>query len=98
MLLLDRYLVGNKENETDFIGYSEHESESYIIRYRKVKAKNKEQYHLVLNKTPFYAESGGQIGDSGTLKNINETIYIEIAFIFNCDIISISIFKFLKLF
>jgi alanyl-tRNA synthetase len=61
---------------TEFIGYTDLECESKIIRYRKVKAKNKEQFQIVLNKTPFYAESGGQVGDSGTLENINEKINI----------------------
>lgn len=62
--------------ETEFVGYTDLESESNIVRYRKVKAKNKEQFQLVLDKTPFYAESGGQVGDSGTLENINEKIDI----------------------
>ncbi len=62
--------------ETEFVGYTDLECESNIVRYRKVKAKNKEQFQLVLDKTPFYAESGGQVGDTGTLENINEKIDI----------------------
>jgi alanyl-tRNA synthetase len=64
------------DNETEFIGYNELECEAVIIRYRKVKSKNKEHYHIVLNKTPFYAESGGQVGDTGVIETINEKIYI----------------------
>lgn len=66
----------NTVPETDFVGYTELECESNIIRYRKVKAKNKEQFQIVLDKTPFYAESGGQVGDTGSLENINEKIFI----------------------
>ncbi|MDP3557371.1 MAG: alanine--tRNA ligase [Bacteroidota bacterium] len=72
----NKKLIENKERETEFVGYTDLESEAVIVRFRKVKAKNKEQFHLVLNKTPFYSESGGQVGDSGVLQNINETIYI----------------------
>jgi len=61
---------------TDFVGYEELECEAQIVRYRKVKSKTKEQFQIVLNKTPFYAESGGQVGDAGTLENINEKITI----------------------
>ncbi len=66
----------SQEKETEFIGYTDLECESLIIRFRKVKTKNKEQFHLVLNKTPFYAESGGQVGDTGVLENINERVVI----------------------
>lgn len=64
------------KNITEFIGYDDLECESKIIRYRKVKSKNKEQYQLVLDKTPFYAESGGQVGDTGSLENINDKIFV----------------------
>ena len=72
----NRKLSDSTIPETDFVGYNELECESNIVRYRKVKAKNKEQFQIVLDKTPFYAESGGQVGDSGTIENINEKINI----------------------
>jgi len=72
----NKHLSESQEKETEFIGYSDYECEAAILRYRKVKAKNKEQFHLVLNRTPFYAESGGQVGDTGVLENIHEKIAI----------------------
>ncbi len=56
-----------KDGTNKFIGYESLESASQILKYRKVKAKGKEVYQLVLDKTPFYAESGGQVGDRGLL-------------------------------
>lgn len=72
----NKILSEGQDKETEFVGYTDLECDAAILRYRKVKAKNKEQFHLVLNKTPFYAESGGQVGDTGLLENVNEKIFI----------------------
>lgn len=56
-----------QESDEEFIGYDHLESTTSISRFRTVEFKGKKQIQLVLGQTPFYAESGGQVGDSGTL-------------------------------
>jgi alanyl-tRNA synthetase len=53
--------------KSDFIGYDFNEANAHVVKYRSVKQKDKELFQLVLDKTPFYAESGGQVGDTGFL-------------------------------
>lgn len=65
-----------KEGDSTFVGYDFSESETQLLRYRLVKQKGKEFYQLVLESTPFYAEMGGQVGDSGWLIDGDETIEI----------------------
>jgi alanyl-tRNA synthetase len=61
------WVVVKDDDSVEFTGYDELESIAHIVKYRKVTAKGKEQYQIVLDKTPFYAESGGQVGDKGEL-------------------------------
>ncbi len=62
--------------EEGFVGYDYHKIKTQVTRYRKVTAKGKEQYQIILASTPFYAESGGQVGDTGTLQFDGETIRV----------------------
>ncbi|SDP24860.1 alanyl-tRNA synthetase [Mucilaginibacter sp. OK268] len=61
------WVVLRDNDSVEFTGYDETETIAHVVKYRKVTAKGKEQYQIVLDKTPFYAESGGQVGDRGEL-------------------------------
>ena len=70
------WIIVSEEDKPEFIGYEFLDSASRLLRYRKIKQKNKELYQLVLDKTPFYAESGGQVGDTGFLESGSEKIEV----------------------
>ena len=67
----DWEILEDVEN-SGFVGYDTLETVVEIIRYREVTQKDKKLYHLVFNRTPFYAESGGQVGDSGFIQFNNQ--------------------------
>ncbi|MCG7857393.1 alanine--tRNA ligase [Flavihumibacter sp.] len=70
------WVVLNETAHMQFVGHDTLEIESKVLKYRKVKAKGKEAFQLVLSVTPFYAESGGQVGDTGVLMFEGEPIRV----------------------
>ncbi|MEX1187946.1 MAG: alanine--tRNA ligase [Bacteroidia bacterium] len=68
--------VIEEDDRQEFIGYSYTEADVRITKYREVSAKGKKQIHLLFNLTPFYAESGGQVGDTGIIKSAADQIRI----------------------
>jgi alanyl-tRNA synthetase len=72
----DWVVVNEGVGNSKFVGYDSLETKAKVLRYRKVKAKGKEAFQLVLDQTPFYAESGGQVGDTGTLSMVSGEVRI----------------------
>lgn len=72
----DDWTQVSEDDSVEFVGYDETTSACEIVKYRKIKKGNKEQYQIVLSRTPFYAESGGQVGDTGTLEADGDKVFI----------------------
>ncbi|MBN1338943.1 MAG: alanine--tRNA ligase [Bacteroidales bacterium] len=74
---MEDWIVIREESDARFVGYETLQTESGILKYRKVIQKKKEYFQVVLDKTPFYAESGGQVGDTGHLEQEGNKIKVH---------------------
>ncbi|WP_313191366.1 alanine--tRNA ligase [Sphingobacterium sp.] len=72
------WVLVNDEAESEFVGYDNLTATTEILKYRKVSSKGKDQYQLVLAETPFYAEGGGQVGDKGYLRSLDNNEKVSI--------------------
>jgi alanyl-tRNA synthetase len=77
----DWIVISDEQAQNEFVGYDSLEIKTKVVKYRKVKSKGKELYQIVLEATPFYAESGGQVGDEGELIFSNGTLDVTVSII-----------------
>lgn len=73
----DDWVMLSEVEGSEFVGYNDFVIDTRVARYRKIKTKDKVQFQIVLESTPFYPESGGQVGDVGTLDFSGELIRVS---------------------
>lgn len=73
----DDWVMLREVEGSEFVGYNDFVIDTRVARYRKIKTKDKVQFQIVLESTPFYPESGGQVGDVGTLDFSGELIRVS---------------------
>ncbi len=70
------WVILKEIDRVEFLGYDQRRAQANIARYREIKARDKTHYQIVLDRTPFYAESGGQVGDRGYIQADGDRVHI----------------------